>query len=95
MNHHSINLRVDDHKQAVTYIRELRQFESMYIMQKKLDTHGTYTLMISRTRKSFTLTQQSWMDLTASEKLGFLTTSPAHRLIDARLLTQFLSPRNH
>jgi hypothetical protein len=34
-------LRADDHKYAVTHIRESRWFESMYTMQGKPDQHTT------------------------------------------------------
>jgi hypothetical protein len=34
-------LRADGHKQAVTHIRELRRFESMYTLQGKPDQHAT------------------------------------------------------
>jgi hypothetical protein len=53
MNHHSINLRADEHKQAVTHIRESQRFESIYILQEKPDTHDTYVLVTSRTRQPF------------------------------------------
>jgi hypothetical protein len=41
------------------------------------------------------LTQYSWTDPTALEKKGLQTTSPAHRLTNPQVPTQFLSPHSN
>jgi hypothetical protein len=54
----------------VTHIRELRQFESIYILQEKPDTHNTYVLMTSCTRQPFVYVLTELSRATASEKEG-------------------------
>jgi hypothetical protein len=42
-------LRANDYKQAVTHIRESRQFESMYTLQGKIrPTHHTHSMLSIR-----------------------------------------------
>jgi hypothetical protein len=40
----------------------------LYTLHGKLDTHNTYAFMTSRTRQTFTLTQQGWTESLHSRK---------------------------
>jgi hypothetical protein len=76
-------LGADYHKQAVTHIRELRRFESMYTLQRKTrptwhvhfprqSTYARHTLPTGspHTWQPFVRRWQIWIDPTAPEKKG-------------------------
>jgi hypothetical protein len=99
-------LREDCHEQAVTHIRESRRFESMYTLQGKLDQHDTYASHTSpRTpgvrflravpiRGNLPRAADRVGRSHCSREKGLSTQSPAHRLTDPRVRTQFLSRAN-
>jgi hypothetical protein len=99
-------LREDCHKQAVTHIRESRWFESMYTLQGKPDQHDTYASHTSPRTSGvrflravsicgnlpWAADRVGWSH--CSQEKGLLTQSPARRLTDPQVRTQFLSRAN-
>jgi hypothetical protein len=100
-------LRAHSHKQAVTHIRELRPFESMYTMQGKPDQHATriprsvriwsQTIRISCGQRIATFHEVVNSDRLShcSREKGLPTQYTACRLIDPQVRTQFLSQDSH
>jgi hypothetical protein len=99
-------LREGCHKQVVTHIRESRRFESMYIMQGKPDQHDTYvshnnprtpgvrSLRAVPIRDNLPRATDNVGRSHCSREKGLPTQSPARRLTDPRVRTQFLSRAN-
>jgi hypothetical protein len=94
----------DCHNQAVTHIRELQWFKSMYTLQGKTrpirhvhfprqSTYARRTLPMGgpHTWQPFVRRRQIWTDPTAPEKKGLSTQSTARRLTDLWVRTQLLS----
>jgi hypothetical protein len=101
-------LCADGHKQAVTHIRESRRFESMYILQGKLDQHAmriscsvyvwSRTIRISHGQRIATF-RESLIDLDGShysqEKgiLDYIPSMPADRSVGSHPVSLPLSTK--